>query len=41
MNRETKGFLLTVGAVMTAAVIMNWFSAKKTAAQAPTAAQNS
>ena len=41
MNRETKGFLLTVGAVMTAAVIMNWFSAKKTAAQSQTAVQNS
>lgn len=40
MNRETKGFLLTVGAVMTAAVIMNWFSNKKQAAQATTAAQN-
>lgn len=39
MNRETKGFLLTVGAVMTAAFIMNWFADKKTAQAAP--AQNS
>ena len=39
MNRETKGVLLTVGAVMTAAFIMNWFSEKKTAQAAP--AQNS
>ena len=39
MNRETKGFVLTVGAVMTAAFMMNWFSEKKTAQAAP--AQNS
>lgn len=41
MNRDMKGFLMMTGAVMTAAVILNWFSGKKTAAQATTAAQNS
>lgn len=39
MNRDVKGFLMMTGAVLTAAVIINWFTDKK-AAQATTAAQN-